>query len=125
MKTIIIALALLTSGCAVIVPGVSVGFFGTHYVHAEFTKGEKVWETHLFRPWGTSRANTYVDQVSERLGIEGDGISINMARLAAVLGDKALCAVPAIAPSCVFRNGIGRFQGTDDDRVEALEAALE
>ena len=122
MRLVTVILALLVTGCAFQTPGFSVAAFGTVYSHREYVKGNPSWETSAFRSWGTSRFNTLTNMSSERIGIEGEGISDNMAHLAEVLGDKALCAVPAIAPGCVFENGIGVFQG--DDRSAALRAAL-
>lgn len=52
----------------------------------------------------------------EKIGIVGDGISSNMAHLVEVLGDKGLCAVPAIAPSCLA----GAFWGSDRDRASEI-----
>jgi hypothetical protein len=73
-------------------PGVGFAALGTHYHHAEWdpTTGNKIWETNLFRSWGTSRANTYVDSESEQIGLEGEGMSDNMQE---TLGDDVAAKV--------------------------------
>lgn len=52
--------------------------------------------------------------VSENLrGVLGDGLGL-------VIADKALCAIPAVAPSCL----LGRFIGNSDMSREQAEAIL-
>jgi hypothetical protein len=109
-----LALATLT-GCGIYMPGAGFSALGTQYHHAEYDAdtGEKIWETTMFRSWGTSRANTYVDTESERIGIEGEGMSDNMQRS---VGDDAVEKVADVV-SKNLRPGAQLEEGLTPDLV--------
>lgn len=110
LKTIpAVIVLIIISGCQTKIGPFAIAGLGVQYQHIEYdSDGEKLWETNAFRSWGTSRFNVFIDEKSEKIGIEGEGISERMAGVVKVIGSKALCAVPAIAPSCVtgaFKSG--------------------
>ncbi len=111
---IVIAITFLSVGCQAKFPGITISAFGTAYQHEEWvdhkTQEIKKWKTEAFRSWGTSRLNTRVTMSSESIGIEGEGISERMAGVVTEIGSKALCTVPAIAPSCIA----GAFAPTNE-----------
>lgn len=119
----------ISLGCVGYMPGAAVGGLGTLYHHTEWDSetGSKTWETRVYRSWGTSRANTYVDTEFEQIGIEGEGMSDNTQRtlgddLGVMIADKALCAIPAVAASCLFDDDpAGVFTGDSTERAAAVE----
>jgi hypothetical protein len=105
---------MLTS-CSVHMPGAGFSALGTHYTHTEYDAetGEKIWSTNMFRSWGTSRANTLVNSESERIGIEGEGMSDNMQRS---VGDDAVEKVADVV-SKNLRPGAQLEEGLTPDLV--------
>lgn len=122
MKTIrglktILALSLLTVGCAFSVPGkFYMSFAKTDYLHMESSgkaDGTPVWLTERSRPWGTSSEEFYMNTEMESGSIVGSGMSDN---LRGTVKDLAELARDVFVPGSGIAPAIGGVLPTGGEK---------